>query len=77
MAPRCPVLCAVGPFKTVNQGQVDILMKDLALRKLSVIDVASSLTMTVVGPFVAWAGFGAGEGSRISPRPSTAGCGSG
>ncbi|MGH2544855.1 MAG: oligosaccharide flippase family protein [Ardenticatenaceae bacterium] len=42
----------------MNGVQTTILTKNLAFRRLAVADVASSLTMTVVAPYLAWQGWG-------------------
>ena len=56
-----PVLFAyviVSFLKGVNSIQMTILSKRLAFRQMSLTDVASSITMTVVGPWMAWQGYG-------------------
>ena len=56
-----PVLLAyvsVSFLKGINSIQMTILSKRLAFRHLALTDVASSVTMTVVGPLMAWAGYG-------------------
>lgn len=63
--PDMPLLGAVlfayigiGVVKAFNTVQVTILNKNLAFRHLAVTDVVSSITMTVVAPFLAWQGWG-------------------
>ncbi len=46
-------------IKTFNTVQNSIMSKRLAFGRLSIIDVAASVVMTIVGPWMAWSGFGA------------------
>jgi len=45
-------------FKGFNTVQTAVLSKQMAFRAISITDVASSVVMTVVGPLLAWQGFG-------------------
>lgn len=45
-------------FKGFNTVQMAVLRKRMAFRAISLVDVASSVVMTVVGPLLAWQGFG-------------------
>ena len=45
-------------IKTFNITQTTILSKDLAFGRLMLVDVASSIVMTLVGPGLAWMGAG-------------------
>jgi O-antigen/teichoic acid export membrane protein len=45
-------------IKTFNITQTTILSKDLAFGRLMLVDVASSIAMTIVGPGLAWVGAG-------------------
>src|SRR5688572_25044909 len=49
---------AIGVVKGFNGVQTTILSKRMAFRQLAITDVISALTMTVVGPGMAWMGFG-------------------
>ena len=49
---------AIGVVKGFNGVQTTILSKRMAFRQLALTDVASSVAMTVVGPSLAWMGFG-------------------
>lgn len=61
-APQLPVVllayAAIGVVKGFNGVQTTILSKRMAYRQLAITDVISSITMTVVGPALAWMGFG-------------------
>lgn len=48
----------IGIVKGFNGVQTTILSKRMAFRQLAITDVISSITMTVVGPAMAWMGFG-------------------
>lgn len=63
--PDIPLLGAVlfayigiGVVKAFSTVQETILNKNLAFRRLAVTDVVSSITMTIVAPFLAWQGWG-------------------
>jgi O-antigen/teichoic acid export membrane protein len=45
-------------FRVFNMAQVTILNKRLAFRQIAFADVISSITMTIVGPGLAWLGWG-------------------
>lgn len=49
---------AISIFKGFNGVQTTILSKRLAFRELAITDVISSIAMTMVGPLLAWMGFG-------------------
>lgn len=49
---------AIGVIKGFNGVQTTILSKRMAFRQLAITDVLSAITMTVVGPGLAWMGFG-------------------
>lgn len=51
-------LSCVEIVKAVNSTPDILLRKELAFRYLAILDVSSSLAMTVVAPAMAWAGFG-------------------
>lgn len=56
-----PVLLAyvgISVFKAFNAVQVTILNKQLAFRYIAITDVLSSVTMTIVAPYLAWQGWG-------------------
>lgn len=56
-----PILLAyvgIGMVKGLNGVQTTILSKRMAFRQLAITDVIGSITMTVVGPGLAWLGFG-------------------
>lgn len=48
----------IGIVKGFNSVQTTILSKRMAFRQLAITDVISSITMTIVGPIMAWLGFG-------------------
>lgn len=48
----------IGVIKGFNSVQTTILSKRMAFRQLAITDVVSSITMTLVGPGLAWMGFG-------------------
>jgi O-antigen/teichoic acid export membrane protein len=48
----------VAAVREFNQSQLAILNKNLAFRQIAQTDVASSLVMTLVGPGLAWLGWG-------------------
>lgn len=63
--PELPALPAVllayggiGILKGFNNVQTTILSKRMAYRHLALTDVISSVTMTIVGPLLAWMGYG-------------------
>ncbi|MCB9134150.1 MAG: oligosaccharide flippase family protein [Anaerolineales bacterium] len=45
-------------IKTLNLPQMTMMSKNLAFGRLALIDVVSSVVMTLVGPMMAWMGFG-------------------
>lgn len=45
-------------IRTLNNVQTTILAKEMAFHRLSTADVASSLSMTLVAPYLAWQGWG-------------------
>ena len=47
-------------IREFNSSQVIILRKKLAFRHISIIDVISSISMTIVAPTLAWFGWGFG-----------------
>jgi O-antigen/teichoic acid export membrane protein len=51
-------LSCVAVVKAVNSTPDILLHKELAFKYLAVLDVSSSLAMTIVAPAMAWAGFG-------------------
>ncbi len=58
LAPVLYAYVGVGLVKGLNSVQMTMLSKDLAFRELAITDVLSSVTMTVVGPWLAWQGYG-------------------
>jgi len=52
------VLIPISLFANLSQVQETLLHKELAFRKLAATDVAASLTMTLVAPYLAWRGWG-------------------
>ncbi len=48
----------IGVVKGFNGVQTTILSKRMAFRPLAMTDVISSITMTIIGPGMAWMGFG-------------------
>lgn len=48
----------VAALKSVTGVQMTVLSKNLAFRHLALTDVASSVTMTIVAPLMAWQGWG-------------------
>ncbi|MDX1436934.1 MAG: oligosaccharide flippase family protein, partial [Anaerolineales bacterium] len=56
-----PVIYAyivIAIIRTLNTARTNMISKDLEFGRLAVVDVAGSITMTVVGPLMAWLGFG-------------------
>lgn len=63
----------ISVFKGLNSVQMTILTKQMAFRHLATVDVMSSITMTVVGPLLAYSGMGvwsivAEQGSGVFVR---------
>lgn len=63
--PEMPLLGAVALayagisiFKGFHAVQTAVLSKQMAFRLIAIIDVSSSVVMTIVGPLLAWHGFG-------------------
>lgn len=52
-------LAGIDLVKGLSSVQETLLSKDLAFRSLAITDIAASATMTVVGPLLAWVGWGA------------------
>ncbi len=57
-------------LRSFNSTQTTMMSKDLAFGRLSLVDVISSITMTLVGPGLAW--LGAGVWSIVGERASGA-----
>jgi PST family polysaccharide transporter len=56
-----PVIYAyvgIAVIKTLNASRTTMISKELAFGRLAFVDIASSVTMTVVGPLMAWLGYG-------------------
>ncbi len=51
-------LTAVDLVRALNATPMALMIKELDFRRLATLDVVSSLVMTVVGPLLAWQGFG-------------------
>jgi PST family polysaccharide transporter len=58
LAPVLLAYAGLSILKGLNAPQETILIKRLAFREISVMDVASSIVMTIVAPLMAWQGFG-------------------
>ncbi len=52
------VLIGISLLKSLNNIQQTMLSRQLNFRAIAVTDVASSIAMTVVAPYLAWRGFG-------------------
>jgi len=48
----------VGFIRIFNSTQMGMLTKDLSFKKIAIVDIASSICMGVVGPWMAWQGYG-------------------
>jgi O-antigen/teichoic acid export membrane protein len=68
LAPVLYAFVGVSLVKGLNSVQMTMLSKELAFRELAITDVLSSLTMTIVGPWLAWQGYGVWSivGERLS-----------
>ncbi len=45
-------------IRAINRTPQTVLLKELNFKRLAILDVSASLSMTVVAPLVAWSGFG-------------------
>jgi PST family polysaccharide transporter len=51
-------LAVLEVIRAINRTPLTVLSKELCFRQIAILDIAASLSMTVVAPLVAWSGFG-------------------